>query len=155
MVEHFKGCTIQSAFSNSTHSNSDKHVDEINDSEEQFDTRNWLRNKYVEQIDQMNDTDKQVDAITDFSDERVDAIIYSKQLVVTRSNPKSDSSSDQKVATHTTNRKIRPKILISRFVPKIIPVVIRTSNPPITADCDGRTRHIETEPDSSPGGKHH
>ena len=63
MVENFKGCTIQSTISNSSHRDSDEQVDEINYSHEQFDARNWLRNDSVEQVDQINDSDKQVDAI--------------------------------------------------------------------------------------------
>ena len=66
-VENFKGCSIQS----------DEQVDEIIDSKERVDARNWLR----------NDSAKQVDVISD-----------SKQLVVDGSDPKSDPS----VATHTT-----------------------------------------------------
>ena len=50
IVEIFKGCTIQSTISNSAHSDSDKPVDKINDSEEQLDVRNWLRNDSAEQI---------------------------------------------------------------------------------------------------------
>ena len=34
MIENFKGCTILSTISDSAHSNSDKPVDKINDSEE-------------------------------------------------------------------------------------------------------------------------
>ena len=33
MVENFKGCTIRSTISDSAHRNSDKQVDEINNSE--------------------------------------------------------------------------------------------------------------------------
>ena len=36
-IEGFKGCTIQSTISDSTHSDSDEHVDAISDSEEQVD----------------------------------------------------------------------------------------------------------------------
>ena len=69
MVEIFKGCTIQS----------DEQVDQIIDSEEHVDARNWLR----------NDSAKQVDAMSD-----------SKKLVVDGSDPKSDP----KVVNHATNR---------------------------------------------------
>ena len=58
MVEIFKGCTIQSTISDSTHSNFNEQVDEINGSEEQVDARNWLRNDSAEQLDQINDSDK-------------------------------------------------------------------------------------------------
>ena len=68
MVENFKGCSIQS----------DKQVDEIVDSKEQVNARNWLRNDSAEQVDVLND---------------------SENLVVDGSDPKSDPS----VATHTTN----------------------------------------------------
>ena len=58
MVENFKGCTIQSTISNSAHRNSDKQVDKINDSKEQVDARNWLRNDFIAQFDQINDSEK-------------------------------------------------------------------------------------------------
>ena len=69
MVESFKGCNIQSY----------KQVDEIIDSEEHVDARNWLRNDSAENVGVTKD---------------------SKTLVVDGSDPKSDPS----VATHTTNR---------------------------------------------------
>ena len=69
MVENFKGCSIQS----------DEQVDEIVDSKEQFEARNWLRNDSTEQVDVLND---------------------SKKLVVDEIDPKSDPI----VATNTTNR---------------------------------------------------
>ena len=68
MVENFKGCSNQS----------DEQVDEIFDSKEQVDVRNWLRNNSAKQVDVLNDY---------------------KNLVVDESDPKSDPS----VATHTTN----------------------------------------------------
>ena len=46
MLENFKGCSIQS----------DKQVDEIFDSKEQFEARNWLRNDFAEQINMLNDS---------------------------------------------------------------------------------------------------
>ena len=58
MVEKFRGCTIQSTISDSAHSDSDKQGDEINDSEEQVDVRNRLRNNYAEQVDPINDSEK-------------------------------------------------------------------------------------------------
>ena len=85
----------------------------MNDYEEQVDVRNWLRNDYAEQVDQINDSNKQVDALSD-----------SEKLVDARSDPKIDPSMDPKVATHITNRNFTQKLLISRFVPKIILVVI-------------------------------
>ena len=98
-VENFKGCTIQSTISNSAHSNSEEEVDKTNDSEEQVDARNWLRNDSAEQVDEINDSDKYVDVIINDSDKQVDAIIDSEKLVLTRSDP----SRNPKVATDTTN----------------------------------------------------
>ena len=68
MVEIFKGFTIQS----------DKQVDQIIDSEEHVDARNWLRNDSSEQVDAMSDSEK---------------------LVVDGSNPKSNP----KVVNHAAN----------------------------------------------------
>ena len=68
MVEIFKGCNIQS----------DEQVDEIVDSKEQVDTRNWLRNDSFEQVDVLKN---------------------SENLIVDGSDPKSDLI----IATHTTN----------------------------------------------------
>ena len=68
MVENFKGCSIQS----------DEQVDEIVDSKEQIDARNWLRNDSAKQFDLLND---------------------SEILVVDRSDTKSNPS----VATHTSS----------------------------------------------------
>ena len=68
MVENFKGCSIQS----------DEQFDEIVDSKEQVDARNWLRNNSAEQVDVLND---------------------SQNLVVDGSDLKSNPS----VLTHTTN----------------------------------------------------
>ena len=126
MVENFKGWTIQSTISDSAHNDSDKQVDEINGSEEQVDTRNWLRNDSVEQVDQINYSNKQVDAIS-----------YYNKLVVTGSDPKSNQSINPKADTHTNNGTFAQKILISPFVPKIIPVVIWPINPPINANAMG------------------
>ena len=58
-------------------------------------------------------------------------------MVVTGSDPKINPSGDPKVATHTTNEKFAQKLLINRFVPKIIPVVIQPINPPIIANVMG------------------
>ena len=41
MVENFKGCSIQS----------DEQVDNISDSKEQVDAKNWLRNDSFEEVD--------------------------------------------------------------------------------------------------------
>ena len=78
MFENFKGCTIQS----------DEQVEKIIDPEEHVDARNWLR----------NDSDKQVDTISD-----------SKKLVVDGRDPKSDprvatNKINRISATHTTSR---------------------------------------------------
>ena len=68
MDENYKGCSIQS----------DEQVDEIIDSDEHVDARNWLRNDSTKQVGVTNDSEK---------------------LVVDGSDPKSDPSID----THTTN----------------------------------------------------
>ena len=137
MVENFKGCTIQSTISDSAHSDSDEQVYNTNDSEEQVDARNWLINDSVEQVGQINDSEKQVDAIINDSEKQVDATSDSEKLVVTGSDPKSDPRSDPKADTHTTHVNLVQKLLISRFVPNIIPVVIRPINLSITADMMG------------------
>ena len=90
----------------------DKQVDDINDSKEQVDARNWLNNDSAEQVDHINDSEK---------------------LVVAKSNP----SSDPKVATHTTNGYFTQKLFISRFAPKITPVVIGPINLLITVNVVG------------------
>ena len=97
-IKSFKGYTIQSTVNDSVYYDSDEQVDKINDSEEQVDLRNWLRDDSAKQVDQINDSVKQVDTISD-----------SEKLVVTRNDPKSDPSSDPKVATNTTNRKFTQK----------------------------------------------
>ena len=74
--------------------------------------------------------DKQVDLIND-SDKQVDAISGSDKLVDARSNPKSDPSSNPKVATYTINENIHKK-LISQFIPKIILVAIGPINQLVT-----------------------
>ena len=74
----------------------------------------------------MNDSDKQVDALSD-----------PEKLFDARSDPKSDTSRDPKVDTHTTNRKFIKKLLISQFVPKIIPDVIGPINPLVTYEVVG------------------
>ena len=43
-IKEFKGCTIQSTINNSGYCDYNEQVDAINDSEEQVDARNWLRN---------------------------------------------------------------------------------------------------------------
>ena len=42
-IKNIKGCTIQSTINYSVYYDSDEQVDEINDSKEQVDVRNWLR----------------------------------------------------------------------------------------------------------------
>ena len=69
MVENFKGGSIQS----------DKQVEEIVDSKEQVDARNWLRNDSAELVDVLNN---------------------SENLVVDGSDLRNDPSLD----THSTNR---------------------------------------------------
>ena len=60
--------------------------------------RNWLRNDSAEQVDQINYSEKQVDAISD-----------SEELIVTGSDPKINPSSDPTVDTHTTNMHFTQK----------------------------------------------
>ena len=83
---------------------------------------NWLRNDYTEQVDNKNNSDKHVDAISD-----------SEKLVLTRSNPQINPSSDVKVANHTNNRHFTQKSLIN----PTIRVVIGPNNLLITADVVG------------------
>ena len=94
MVENFKGCTIQS----------DEQVDKIIDSEEHVDARNWLRNDYAEQVDEISDYEK---------------------LVVDGSYPKSDPrvathTTNRISATHTTNRISTQKILINPTIQDVV-----------------------------------
>ena len=126
IIEEFKGCTIQSTINDSGYCDSSEQVDTILISEEKVDARKWLRNDSNEQVDPIDDSDKQVDAIID-----------SEKLVDAGSNPKSDPSSNPKVATYTSNKKFTQKLLISRFVPKIIPVAIGPINQPVTDDVLG------------------
>ena len=112
---------------------------------EQVDARNWLRNDSAEQVEKMNNYDKNVDAIINDSINQVDAISDSKKLVVTRSDPKSDPISNPKLDTHTTNENFGQKSLISRFVPNIIPIVIRPINPPTTANVMGIQRILSLD----------
>ena len=121
-IKIFKGCTIQSTINNFVYYESDEQVDEINDSKEQVDARTWLINDSAEQVDQINDSDKHVYALSD-----------SEKLVVARSKPKCDPSSNLKVATHTTNGKFKQKLLIN----PTIPFVIGPINPLVTADVVG------------------
>ena len=53
---------------------------------------------------------------------------------MTGSDPKSDLSNNPKVATHSTNGNFTQILLISRFVPMIVPVTIGPIHPLITAD---------------------
>ena len=123
-IKIFKGCTIQSTINDSGYYESDEQFDEINNSKEQVDTRNWLRNNSAEQVDKINYYEEQVDARNwlrndsteqidqiNYSDKQVDAMSDSKKLVVTRSDQKSDPNSDPKVATHTTNGKFYTNII--------------------------------------------
>ena len=94
MVENFKGCTIQSA----------KQVEELINSKEHVDAKNWLR----------NDSAKQLDAISD-----------SKKLVVDGSDPKSDPAVATHItngisATHTTNKISTQKLLINPTIQVVV-----------------------------------
>ena len=135
--ENFKGCTIKSKIGNSTHNDSNEQVDNMNHSEEQVDVRKWVRNNSRKQYDQIYYSNKQVDSIINDSDKQIDATSDCKTFLVTGSDPKSDPRSDPNEATHITNGNFAQKLLISRFVPKFIPVIIRPINPPITIDVMG------------------
>ena len=97
MVEIFKGCSIQS----------DEQVDEIIDSKEHVDARNWLRKDSAEQVGVTNNSEK---------------------LVVDGSDPKSNPSK----ATHTTNRilatsstnRISTRKLYPLFIKPVIQAVV-------------------------------
>ena len=54
------------------------------------------------------------------STEQVDAISDSEKLVDAGSDPKSDPSSNPKVATHTTNRNFTQKLLIKPTIPVVV-----------------------------------
>ena len=106
MSKEFKGCTIQS----------DKEIDQINNSEEHVDAMNRLRHNSA----------KQVDAISD-----------SKKLVADGSDPRSDPS----VATHTTNRIIDTDTTngISTqklFINPTIPAVFQPISPLVPAKVE-------------------
>ena len=77
--------------------------------------RNWLKNDSAKQDDQINDSNKQVDAIS-----------YSKKNWLT---PEAIQKAIQAEFTQ--------KLLISRFVPKILPVFIGPINSLVTADVVG------------------
>ena len=93
-IKFFKECTIQSTIGDSVYYDYDEQADEIIDSKEQVDARNWLRNDSSKQVDQINDSNKQVDARSD-----------SEELVDAGGDPKSDPYNNPKVATHITNIK--------------------------------------------------
>ena len=95
MVENFKECSIQS----------DEHVDEIINSKEHVDARNWLRNDSAEQVDVIHESEK---------------------LVVDGRN----SKSDPRVATHTTNGTSATNTTNGLSTRKLYPLFI---NPAIQA----------------------
>ena len=72
-----------------------------------------------------------------YSEEQVDAINDSEELVDTVSDRKIDPSSNPKVATYTTNRKSPQNLLRSHFVPEIIQGAIGPINQIITKDMKG------------------
>ena len=76
-----------------------------------------MRKNSYKQVDPINDSDKQVNVISDY-----------ERMFDTVSDPKSDPSRDPKVATYTTNKKFTQKLLIRRFVPKITSVDSGTIN---------------------------
>ena len=73
-----------------------------------------------------------------YSEEQFDAINNSindsEELVHAVSDPKSDPSINPKVATYTTNDKFTQKLLIGRFVAKIIPAAICPVDQLVTED---------------------
>ena len=111
-IKQFKECNIQSTINNFGYYDSNEQVNATNDSKEQVDVMNWLRNDSEEQFNVINDSEELVDA---------------------KSNP----SSDPKVATYTTNGKFTQKLLFSWFVPKIIPATIRPVDQIVTEDLPG------------------
>ena len=56
MVENFKECSIQSG----------KQVDDISDSKEQVDARNWLRIDSFEEVDVLNDTRNSIGSVSGY-----------------------------------------------------------------------------------------
>ena len=82
------------------------------------------------------DSNKQVDAIND-SNKQVDIINDSEELVDAGSDPKSDPSSDPKVATYTTNRKSPQNLLRSQLCPEIIQGAIGPINQIVNEDVTG------------------
>ena len=112
MIKIFKECTIQSTINDSGYYESDEQVDEINDSEKQVDARNWLRMDSAKQVDTISDAEKLVDAGSD---------------------PKSNPIRNQKEATHTTNGNFTQKKLIN----PTIPVVVGLINPLVAANLVG------------------
>ena len=67
----------------------------------------------------------------------VDAISNSKEVVDAVSNPKSDPSSNPKIANYTTNRNFPQKLFNSRFVPNITPGANRPNDQLVTDDVPG------------------
>ena len=107
MVENLKRCSIQS----------DEQVDEIIDSEEHVDARNWLRNDSAEQVGVTNDSEK---------------------LVTDGSDPKSNSSETTHTtngisATYTTNG-ISTQTLYPLFIIPAIQAVVRPITPLVTIE---------------------
>ena len=69
--------------------------------------------------------------------EHVDVINDSEELIDTVSDPSSNPSSNPKVSIYTTNEIFTKKLLISRFIPKIIPAAIRQVDQLVTEDPPG------------------
>ena len=88
----------------------------MNDSKEQVYTRNWL----------INVSEEHIGTISNY-EEMVDAVIY----------PKSNPSSNPKVATRTISRKFQQNLLRIQFVPNIIQGAFRPIDQIITEDLPG------------------
>ena len=81
-------------------------------------------------------SNKHIDAISD-SEEHVDSISDYKELVEAISNPKSDPSSNPKVATYTPNGKFAQELLKNQFVSKTIQGAIHPIDQLVMKDVPG------------------
>ena len=86
MVENFKECSIQS----------DEQVDDISDSKEQVDAKNWLRNDSFEEVDVLNDSET---FVVDGSDPKSDPSV---------ANPTTNVFSDTDTTNGISTRKLYP-----------------------------------------------
>ena len=98
--------------------------------------RNYAHSNFDELVDAISDYKELVDAISD-PKELIDAMSDSEELVHAVSDPKSDPSSDPKVATYTNNGNFPQKLLKNRFIPKIILGKIRPIDQLFTENVPG------------------